>query len=210
MNIVLLGIQGSGKGTLVASLEKELEFDLISTGQLLRDEVATGSALGKHIKEVQTSGNLVELDTVLKTIQKKLKTSKRQNYVFDGFPRNLEQAREMEKICDVDLVVYLNLTQEVALKRLLNRLTCSKCGNVFSKLRVKSNVCPICKGKLEQRLDDTPEGIAKRFEEYFRQTHPLIEFYRAKHLLIKVDADRSPDKVAEDVMRAINEHNNKK
>lgn len=210
MNIVLIGIQGSGKGTLVASLQKQMELGVISTGQLCREEIATGSPLGKHIKEVILNGNLVETDTILKMIAKKLKNGSHQNYVFDGFPRSLEQAKAMQKVCDVDLVVYLNLTKEIALERLTNRLTCTKCGNVFSKLKVKTDVCPTCKGKLEQRFDDTPETINKRFEGYFRDTLPLIDYYNKQHLLLEVDASRSPDEVADQVMRHINEHNYKK
>ncbi len=209
MNIVLIGIQGSGKGTLVASLTKEMEFEVISTGQLCRDEIATGSALGKHIKEVILKGNLVETDTVLKMIAKKLKSQK-ENYVFDGFPRSLEQAKAMKKVCDVDLAVYLNLSKEVAIERLVNRLTCSKCGNVFSKLKVKSDICPVCKGKLEQRFDDNLENKFKQFEVFFRDTLPLIDYYKKQNVLVEVDANQTPENVAKLVMRAINEHNYKK
>lgn len=210
MNIVLIGIQGSGKGTLVANLEKSMKFDLISVGQLLRDEAATGSELGKHIRELQTKGILVELETVLNTINKKLKTSKSKNYVFDGFPRNLNQAKAMNEICKVDLVVCLNLTKEIAMERLLNRLTCTKCGNIFNKKQVKSKVCPYCKGKFEQRSDDTVNGINKRFERYYEETYPLIDYYKKQNLLVEVDASLKPYEVADLVMRAINEHNYKK
>lgn len=210
MNIVLIGIQGSGKGTLVASLQNYMELGVISTGQLCREEIATGSDLGKHIKQVILNGKLVETDTILKMIVQKLNKSQHQNYVFDGFPRSLEQAKAMQKVCDVDLVVYLNLTKEIALERLSNRLTCTKCGNVFSKLKVKTDVCPICKGKLEQRFDDTPETKLKQFEAYFKDTHPLIDYYNKQHLVLEVDASGTPDEVADQVMRHINEHNYKK
>lgn len=210
MNIVLIGIQGSGKGTLVASLKNRMELAEISTGQLMREEIATGSALGKHIKEVILNGKLVETDTVLKAIAKKLNDSQHKNYVFDGFPRNLEQADKMKNVCNVDLVVYLNLSKEIALERLVNRLTCSKCGNVFSKLQVKTDVCPVCKGKLEQRFDDTVETKIKQFEAFYRDTLPLVDYYKKRNLLFEVDASLKPDEVADLVMEAINEHNYKK
>ena len=111
MNIVLIGIQGSGKGTLVTSLEKHLDLNVISTGQLLRDEVATGSSLGKHIKEIQMNGGLVELNIVMDVLNKKLKSNNKKITVFDGFPRNTEQANALDKLAKPDIVIYLNLTK---------------------------------------------------------------------------------------------------
>ncbi len=210
MNIVLIGIQGSGKGTLVESFKNELDFTLISTGQLLREEVATGSTLGKHIKEIQMSGKLVELDIVMGVLNKKLKNNHKSITIFDGFPRSLEQANELDKICKVDIVFYLNLTKEVAIERLLTRLTCAKCGAIFNTKRVKSSICPNCKGKLVQRFDDTLDSINKRFEGFYKDTYPLIEKYKNDKVLFEIDANRTPNEVASDCLRVINEYNNKR
>ena len=117
MNIVLFGIQGSGKGTLVLDLEKHIKFSLISMGQLLRDEVATGSELGNHIKSIIENGNLVDINTILKVIGNKL-SNNNDIVIFDGFPRNKEQAEALEKIAKIDLVLHLNLSKEQAVQRI--------------------------------------------------------------------------------------------
>lgn len=208
MNIVLIGIQGSGKGTLVTSLEKHLDLNVISTGQLLRDEVATGSSLGKHIKEIQMSGGLVELDIVMDILKKKMKSNNKKITVFDGFPRDMEQAIALDNLSKPDIVIYLNLTKEVAVDRILSRLTCSKCGQVFNTKRINTLDCPNCGGKLEQRFDDTIDSINKRFEGFYKNTYPLIEKYKKDNVLFEVDASGSPEEVANTCLRIINEHNN--
>lgn len=208
MNIVLIGIQGSGKGTLVSSLEKYLDLNVISTGQLLRDEVATGSELGKHIKQIQMNGGLVELNIVMDVLNKKLKSNNKKITVFDGFPRNMEQANALDKLAKPDLVIYLNLTREVAVDRILSRLTCSKCGQIYNAKRINTNVCPNCGGKLEQRFDDTIESINKRFESFYKETYPLIDKYKKENVLFEVDASGTPDEVCNTCLRIINEHNN--
>lgn len=208
MNIVLIGIQGSGKGTLVTSLQKDLDFNLVSMGQLLRDEVATGSDLGKHIKEVQMSGKLVELDIVMDCVRKNLQSNSKKITIFDGFPRNLEQATALEKICKVDLVIYLNLSKVTAMERMLTRLTCSKCGQVFNTKRITSDKCPNCGGKLTRRYDDTVENINIRFEEFYKSTYPLVDKYKKENVLFEVDASGTPDEVAKTCLRIINECNN--
>lgn len=207
MNIVLLGIQGSGKGTLVLELEKHLEFSLISVGLLLREEIATGSKLGKYISSVIDNGNLLDTKTVMNVIDEKLKHTKDIN-IFDGFPRNKEQADELDKIAKVDLVIHLNLSKEIAKERILNRLTCTKCGNVTSKLMTKSLICSKCGGKLAIRADDTPEAVEKRFEQYEKLTYPLLKKYKAETRVIELDATKPTSELLDIVLEVINEHNN--
>ena len=131
MNIILIGIQGCGKGTLVSGLEKHIDFSLISMGQLFRDEIATGSSLGQEIKKVIDKGELVGMDIVMSTVKKKLETDISPIKIFDGFPRSLEQANALDTITKVDLVIELNLPKEVAIQRLLNRLTYIKSAEEF-------------------------------------------------------------------------------
>lgn len=208
MNIVLLGIQGSGKGTVVENLKDKLDFEYISTGLLLRDEIESNSKLGLLVKDKINRGELVETNIIMELIFKRLRDNKKDYLVFDGFPRNLEQAKQLERLSEVDLVVFLNLKQEDAIKRVLNRLNCPKCGLITSAQNAANNICPVCGAKLVKRTDDTVEAVAKRFEQYFKETYPLIDYYKRQNLLVEIDANLPQQKVAELVMRAINEHNN--
>ena len=207
MNIVLIGIQGCGKGTLVAGLEKHINFSLISVGQLLRDEVATGSELGKEIKSVIDRGDLVSLDIVMSTVGKRLESDKNDIKIFDGFPRNFEQAEALDKITKVDLVINLTLSKEVAIQRLLNRLTCSKCGHITRKDAVSSNVCPECGGELVSRSDDTLESIEKRFAIYEKETYPLLDKYKKQGVRVETIESIEKDLTLNTVLKVLNEYN---
>ncbi len=207
MNILLIGIQGCGKGTLVAGLEEHIDFSLVSMGQLFRDEIATGSALGQEIKQVIDRGELVGMDIVMKTVNKKLTEDKSPIKIFDGFPRNLEQANALDKIAKVDLVIHLDLSKEVAIKRLLNRLTCSKCGYITRKDAVNSNVCPECSGELISRSDDTIESIEKRFKIFEQDTYPLLEKYKKQGVRVEKIESIKADETLNSVLKVLNEYN---
>lgn len=208
MNIVLIGIQGCGKGTLVAGLEKNFDLSLISMGQLLRDEIATGSELGKKIKITMDKGELVSLDIISDTLKKKLSTTTKSITIFDGFPRNSEQADLLDAITHVDLVIHLNLSKSVALDRILNRLTCNKCGYITKRTESTSDICPNCSGELVQRSDDTIDSINKRFEVYERETFPLLKRYHERGVVADIDANRTPDEVLAEVKKVIYEYIN--
>ena len=207
MNIVLIGIQGCGKGTLVAGLEQHINFSLISMGQLFRDEIATGSALGQEIKSVMDRGELVGMDIVMSTIQKKLETDNSPIKIFDGFPRNLEQANALDEITKVDLVIHLDLSKEVAIQRLLNRLTCSKCGYITRKDAVSSSICPECGGELVSRSDDTLESIEKRFAIFEKETYPLLEKYKTHGVRVETIDSSDKNVTLNAVLKVLNEYN---
>lgn len=204
MNIVLIGIQGSGKGTLVADLQGELEFELISTGQMLRDEISTGSTLGKVIEQCIADGQLVSTDLVMQVLKNKLHKIAKPNVVFDGFPREISQAKRLKEIMNVDLVIHLNLSKEMAIERLLNRLTCNKCKRITKLSAVNDLTCPECGGELIKRTDDTIDSINNRFKIYESETYPLLELYRQWGVnVVDVDASQTPTKVLETVMKVL-------
>ncbi len=207
MNIVLIGIQGSGKGTLSAKLKDYFDFDLISVGELLRAEAKRKTKLGKHIFEMQSKGILLEQDIVMQVIKNKLKSKKTQNVIFDGFPRTIEQADALDEVLKIDLVIYLHLSKEEATKRLLSRVGCNDCGSIFNKNEVKST-CPLCGGKLVKRSDDNLISIKNRLKQFHLQTHPVVDRYKAANTLVTIDASQTKEAVLKDVVRAINEHNN--
>ena len=204
MNIVLIGIQGSGKGTLVDNLKSKLEFELISTGQLLRDEIATGSLLGRTIEQCIADGQLVSADLVLDVLKNKLNHISKPTVVFDGFPREKNQAKRLKQIMDIDCVVHLNLNKEAAIERLLDRLTCKKCKMITKKSDVENLVCPNCGGELAARADDTLESINKRFDIYENETYPLLDLYKAWGVnVVDVDASQTPKQVLENVLKVL-------
>ena len=208
MNIVFIGIQGCGKGTLIEGLQKHLDMSLISIGQMLRDEAATGSEVGKRIKQQQDAGVLVDQEIVKSVLDKNLKNFSSPIAAFDGYPRNKEQAEDLDSIAKVDLVIYLNLPKEVAIDRIMNRLNCTNCGHITNRSMHNSDICPQCGGKLVQRSDDTVEGISKRFEVYEKETYPLIERYRSQGVLVEIDANQSPEDRLSIALKVINEHLN--
>lgn len=210
MNIVLIGIQGCGKGTLVAGLEKHINFSLISMGQLFRDEIATGSSLGQEIKQIIDRGELVGMDIVMSTIKNKLEKDTSPIKIFDGFPRNLEQAEALDEITKVDLVIHLDLAKEEAIKRLLNRLTCADCGFITRKDAVESNVCPECGGELTSRSDDTLESIEKRFAIFDTVTYPLIEKYSRQGVRVETIESIDKEDTLNAVLKVLNEYNYQK
>ena len=209
MKIVLIGIQGSGKGTLVDNLRKHMEFDLVSTGQMLRDEIATGSDFGKKIAGIINAGNLVSLDIILDLINKKLSTSDKPNLIFDGFPRDLTQAEELRKLTNIDLVINLELSKEAAIDRLLSRLTCKKCGFVTSTKVQSTRTCPNCGGELVVRDDENEASINKRFEIFYNQTLPILQRLKEYGVpVVDVDTNVTPNEVLDRVLKVIDEYNN--
>ena len=209
MNIVLIGIQGCGKGTLVAGLEQHYDFDLISVGQLLRDEVATGSELGKTISGYIDKGLLVPLEIVKGALDNKLKSSTKKIIIFDGFPRNSEQAELLDSITNVDLVLHLQLDKEIAIQRIVNRLTCKKCGYITRRQDVSGDmVCHQCGGELAQRADDVEESVKKRLELYENETYPLLDRYRTRGVVVDIDTNRDKKDILDSVLKVINEYNN--
>lgn len=209
MNIVLIGIQGSGKGTVIEKLKNSFDFSLISTGQLLRDEIASGSTLGKELKSTIDKGELVKTDIIINIIKNRLDNDCKDMIIFDGYPRSQEQAEELDKICNIDLAIHLHITKQTAISRILNRLTCSQCGYVTNKSSVRSNSCPKCNGDLVQRADDNIDAIEQRFSIYETETYPLIERYKKLGVLAEVDASQKPDDVCADVLKVIRDYNKK-
>ena len=194
MKIILLGAPNSGKGTLAGNIKEKYNLIQVSTGDLLRNEVATGSELGKHIHEVQMSGGMVEFETVLDVTKKFLASvPEDKGLLFDGLPRDIKQAEALKNLFTVDAVLFLDVSSDEILRRALGRLTCSKCKAVTNKEYVSSNICPKCGGELITRADDNEETVKKRIKTYFDSTYPLVEYYEKLGLLHRIDAGHTPE-----------------
>lgn len=201
MNLIIIGPQGSGKGVYSRRLESKYGIKAISPGQLFREEFAKGSEIGKKANEYMTKGILVPLDITLKVILPVIKTTK--GFVLDGFPRDLEQAKaldqELEKLGKkIDYVLFLEVPEDVLIKRLSTRTICPKCGEIFNTITLKPKVegiCDKCVAELIHREDDNPEAIKQRLKISRKETEPLIEYYNEKETLMRIDSDRPPEPV---------------
>lgn len=196
-NLILLGPPGAGKGTLSDPLMEQEKLVHISTGEILRSEVAAATELGKQAKSYMESGKLVPDQLVADMVAKKLAQPEcRNGFILDGFPRTVAQAglldEAMQKIgMKIDAVVLFDAPEELLLQRLTARLTCSKCGVAFNKLFAppkQEGICDKCGGALIQRADDSLETAKNRLVVYNEQTAPLIRFYEEKGMLSRIDS----------------------
>ena len=198
MKIIMFGPAGAGKGTLAAMLSEKYGIPTLSTGQVLREAIEAGTELGKTAEKYINKGNLVPPDIAAGIVNRAVKTDKfKDGYILDGFPRNLKQAELFEEMNKVDFLISLAVPEELILKRLTNRRTCSKCGAIYNihpdlaphpKFEGK---CDKCGGELEHREDDQAEAIQKRLDIYHKETEPILEKYKDK--LQIVDATSTPE-----------------
>ena len=212
MRIVLLGAPGSGKGTQAKKLMLEKNIPQVSTGDMLREAVATGTRFGLKAKSIMDAGDLVPDDVVLGIISERIAQSDAQEgFILDGFPRTTQQALDLEELLDqfgtpLDTAVLMDIDFEILMRRLTGRRTCSLTGkllNVYSSSQVELDECTNAGGKLIQREDDNEETIGNRLEVYRKNTEPLIEFYRNRGKLTTIDAEGEIDVVYERLLAAL-------
>ncbi len=205
--VILLGPPGAGKGT-VAGVLVDHGCEHVSTGQLLRDEIAKGTALGLEAKELIDRGQFVSDDTVIGMVRELFaSTESDTTFLFDGFPRTLVQAEELDKMLQalggrVLQVVLLDCPDEVIVERLSGRRTCKKCGTVYHlayNAPLREDHCDADGCALIQRVDDQVGTIRQRLDIYVNQTEPLIHYYEAKGLIERVDATQSIEHVRDAV-----------
>lgn len=203
MNIILLGPPGSGKGTQAGYIIKKYNTEHVSTGDILRKEVSSGSDLGLEAKEYMDSGNLVSDQLIIEMVTNYIADIP--SILLDGFPRTLEQARAFENKLsnmkkNINHVIYFELSNETIIERLSKRITCRKCGNTYVKGMTNlkcENGCS--QDNLYQREDDKPQSIIKRLEVYQSETFPLIDFYKEKNIFSKINANQSIVKVINEI-----------
>jgi adenylate kinase len=185
VNILLLGPQGSGKGTQAKRICEAYGIPHIATGDMLRAAMAAGTELGRKVTPIYDSGGLVPDDLMIELIRERLAEDDTENgFVLDGFPRTMAQAEALDPILrqigrELDVVFVLQLSDELCIERLLKR------------------------AQLEGRVDDTPDAIAKRLEIYRRETEPLIEWYRIRSNVVTIHGDRSVNEVFAEIQRAL-------
>jgi adenylate kinase len=186
--ILLMGPQGSGKGTQGELLSKELGIPAFGTGQLIREEVATGSEFGKKLEKIILAGELVSDIDAAEVLRRRLtKPDCANGYILDGYPRNLEQMAAFD-FDEPTHVIVIDIPREESLKRLGGRLTCRGCDKVGSMSDgIKSGDACECGGLWYQRDDDTPAAIERRLEIYENDTAPVIDVYEKHGIVSRVD-----------------------
>ena len=199
--IILLGAPGAGKGTLAEGVKNATAFIHVSTGDMLRAAIKAGSPTGLEAKAFMEKGELVPDDVILRIVGERLAQGRPDDqYMFDGFPRTLEQARRLDDVLAglggaVNQVFLLEVPTPVIVSRLSGRRICKGCGAVYHVTNIPSKVagiCDQCGGALYQRPDDSEATVLNRLEVYQRQTASLIDFYEKKGVLVRVNAGTNP------------------
>ena len=215
--LIFLGPPACGKGTQTTKLALYLNLPHIDTGSLLRAEIQKGSDNGKIAKSFIDKGELVPVNLVGSIIKDRLSKEDCSNgYILDGYPRSLEQAdiltvinSEINGDTEVDFrAIYFDLDQHVLISRIVNRRSCPKCGEIYNikfKPTKVEGICDNCGTALVQRKDDNEEIAKARFETYFHETAPLIDYYKNKGVLKTINADGSIDEVWERLLKVIND-----
>lgn len=213
MNFILLGPPGSGKGTQGAYLEKKLGIHRISTGELLRREVEAGSDIGNKIQASLGTGQFTSDEIVLEILKKELTDSKYQKgFILDGVPRNLRQAQVLSTLLqeqdkNINRVFYFHISEDDLVERICNRYYCVNCGTNYNKLfknPVVAEKCDVCGSTtFNVRSDDRAETVKNRFEEYKKQTAPLITYYKNKNILCTIDGTKDIAEIAKEIDKAL-------
>ena len=215
MNLILLGAPGSGKGTQAKQIAKRYKFPHVSTGDILRQAIKEGSALGKQAEGFMKTGELVPDKVILGLIEERLQQRDcKSGAIFDGFPRTILQADGLEALLKkvnrrLNVCLSLEVSDERIVQRLSNRRICNGCGkdfNLISNPPPKDRRCPVCGGEVVQRTDDQEETIRNRLAVYRRQTRPLQEYYSGRGLLHIVDGDGAPEEILKKLCRLIDDH----
>ena len=196
-NIIFIAPPAAGKGTMSEVLIEKYGYKHVSTGNILRRMAKSKDEFGKELSTLLSSGQLVPDTIVYEAVKRRLSEKDLDNgFILDGFPRNIEQAKEYDKILeelgkDHGVVIYLDTPRDILEKRIVGRRICPKCGATFNVLTgvntpKKENICDKCGEELYQREDDNIESFNTRYDTFLEKTYPLIEFYEKKNILYRV------------------------
>ncbi len=208
MNIILFGSPGSGKGTQAVMLSDYFNVKKISLGDILREEVKKCSELGNEVKSYMEKGFLVPDALVLRVIEENIEGG---GFVLDGYPRNLNQAKELDKVlqrkgCNLNAFIYLDIDEQLIIDRLSKRRVCRACGanyHLQNLVPIQNDICDKCGAELTQRKDDTPDVIKKRWKVFSDESGNILDFYQNKGKLIKVDGHGQMSEIFERIKNSL-------
>jgi adenylate kinase len=211
VNAIIFGAPGSGKGTYASRLQSKLSVDVIAMGNIFREIMKEDSQLGKKVKGYVEKGQLVPDDVVIEVLKQRLaKIPHGRGFILDGYPRTVEQAKALEKIAKIDVIILLLVPDWIIIERLSTRRICKNCGEVYNIRFLKPKVdmvCDKCGGSLYQRPDDTPEVIRKRIEVYEEQNRPILQLFRERmvsFVMASCDAlDTPPEIVVKVILKEL-------
>lgn len=204
MKLIFLGPPGAGKGTQAERISKLYGIAHISTGDMLRSQMREGTPLGAEAKGYIDRGELVPDELIVAMVAERIKEEDCANgFLLDGFPRTVSQAEALNGISDIDMVIDIAVPAERLMERIGGRRMCSGCGAGYHTSSYHKDTCEKCGASLYIRDDDRPETVKHRITVYERQTKPLIDYYREKGNLSRVNGDNIPDRVFDDVAAAI-------
>ncbi len=203
MRVVLLGAPGAGKGTHCKRIADRYGVAHLSSGDILRRERAAGTELGKKAQSYMDAGALVPDDLIVEMMTQAIREASA-GYVLDGFPRTVNQAEVLDQSlaaqkAGIDLIINLRVSDDVVLERITGRRSCPKCGSVYHVKNMPPKVPGVCDRDgtpLVQRPDDTEEVVRNRLATYYRQTEPVVDYYKARRTVVDIDADGDADAVA--------------
>lgn len=214
MNIIWIAPPAAGKGTYSSIFKDKYGFTHISAGDVLREQVALKTEIGKEVDEVISSGKMVDDNLMKKLIKAKLESiDLSKPFMLDGYPRKINQSIDYENILnelnvEKPTVIFINIDKETGLKRILGRINCPKCKRSYNKFfdnfrpRVEG-ICDDCGSTLEERSDDTKESYENRYDTYQNETKDLIEKYRSDNNLIMVDGSKNPEDNIKDIIKIL-------
>ena len=216
MNLILLGLPGAGKGTQAARITKKYDLPHISTGDMFRAAMKNETELGKEAKKYMDAGDLVPDQVTNGIVEERLDEDDAQvGFLLDGYPRTINQAQALEDMLEdkgrsLDTVLYIQVDKEILLERLTGRFICSNCGATYHKTNKqpeKEGVCDVC-GSTDfyQRDDDKPETVKRRIQVNEDQTNDLVDFYKDRGIVARVDGQGDPNDVFEDVKEILDQN----
>lgn len=216
-NFVFIAPPAAGKGTQSKFLVEKYDYIHISTGDLLREEINNKTTLGMQINDVISEGKLVDDELVLKLLKNKLENVLKLDrpFIIDGFPRTSNQAVMLDDCLnnlniDNYKVIYMDLSYDEAVKRVLGRIICPNCGKSFndqipSLMPKVEGICDVCQNSLEKRSDDTKETFKARYDTYILNTKPIIDYYNENNRLINIDASKDAENIFKDIETYVTE-----